>query len=150
MGLARHQLDRRFSSLRREELFTLPSGSWVRLIREALGMTSTHLARRLGVSQPRVPRLEKAERDGSITLASLRKAAEAMDCALVYAFVPNKPLEDMVRERAGQVADQLLARTHHSMKLENQPLLQGDLKRERDRLLAELLKGNPRRLWDDQ
>ncbi len=150
LGLARRQLDRRFSLLRREELFSLPSGSWVRLIREALGMTSTQLAQRLGVSQPRVPRLERAEKEGTVTLASLRRAAAAMDCALVYAFVPNKPLQEMVQERARKVADELLARTHHTMKIENQPLLKSDLKAERERLVDELLKGNPSRLWDNQ
>ena len=33
-------------------------------------------------------------------LASLRLVAEALDCALVYALIPNKPLEAIVRERA--------------------------------------------------
>ena len=148
MGFARKQLDRRFAVLRKEEIFTLPQGSWVRTIREALGMTTTQLAQRLGVSQPRIPRLEKAETDGSVTLATLRKAAEALDCTLVYTLLPNKPLEEMVRVRAQKVADELLARTHHTMKLENQPVLSSDLKAERERLVAELLKTTSSRLWD--
>jgi len=150
IGIARRQLDRRLAPLRTAEGLTQPPRSWVRAIRDALGMTSTQLAQRLGISQPRVPRLERAERDGSVTLATLRRAAEAMDCTLAYAFIPNKPLEDIVRERAGKLADELLARTHHTMKLENQPLLHSDLKAERERLVAELLSGDPTRLWDTQ
>jgi hypothetical protein len=54
----------------------------------------------------------------------------------------------MLRQRAGEIADRQLARVHHTMKLENQALNTRDLKAERERLIGELLAGNPRRLWD--
>jgi predicted DNA-binding mobile mystery protein A len=111
-------------------------------------MTTAQLAERTGVSQSRIPRIEQGEVDGSLTLKTLRAIAEGMDCTLVYALVPNKPLDDMVRERAGQIADRQLARTNQTMKLENQALGAGDLKDERARLVVELLGGDARRLWD--
>jgi hypothetical protein len=71
-----------------------------------------------------------------------------MDCQLVYALVPNYKLEQMVRHRVAVVADQQLARTHQTMKLENQALSERDLDAERARLFRELLEGDLRRLWD--
>ncbi len=101
----------------------------------------------MGVSQAAVAQFEKAEKDGSITLKSLRSAAEALDCTLVYALVPRLPLEDLMRDRASVLADQQLARTHHTMSLENQALLPDDLKAERARLIEDILRDDPSRLW---
>jgi predicted DNA-binding mobile mystery protein A len=147
-SLARKHLDRRLESLRNAEGLTRPPRGWIKAIREAIGMTTAQLAERTGVSQSRIPRIEQGEVNGSLTLKTLRAIAEGMDCTLVYALVPNKPLEDMVRERASQVADRQLARTNQTMKLENQALGMDDLKDERARLVVELLGGDARRLWD--
>ena len=69
-------------------------------MRDALGMSSYQLARRMGVSQTRIMQFERAESNGSIRLAALRRAAEAMSCTLVYALVPKEPLEDIVLRQA--------------------------------------------------
>ena len=97
--LARKNLDRRLSKLDREAVAVPPFG-WIRAIREALGMSPAQLAARMGVSRPRINTLEKAEKTGATTLKSLRQAAEAMDCTLVYAFVPNGSLDDIVQKQA--------------------------------------------------
>jgi predicted DNA-binding mobile mystery protein A len=110
-------------------------------------MTAADLGRRMGVTQAAVAQFEKAEKDSSITLKTLRSAAEALDCALVYTLVPRRPLEDLMRERAATIADEQLARTHHTMSLENQALLPDDLKAERARLVDEILRDDPSRLW---
>jgi hypothetical protein len=52
------------------------------------------------VRPPSVTELERNEAEERITLATLRRAAEALDCTLVYAIVPNKPLEAMVQDAA--------------------------------------------------
>lgn len=111
-------------------------------------MTTTQLAGRIGVDQSRIPRLERAEAEGSITLKTLRHVAEGLDCTVVYALVPNQPLDEILRVRAGEVADHRVARAHHTMKLENQALGAKDLNAERERLIDALMAGNPRRLWD--
>lgn len=144
---ARRHLDRRLSSWRDRQQQMVPPRGWIRAIRDALGMTATDLGRRMGVSQAAVAQFEKAEKDGSITLKSLRSAAEALDCTLVYALVPRQPLEDLMRNRASVLADQQLARTHHTMSLENQALLPDDLKAERARLIEDILRDDPSRLW---
>lgn len=144
---ARRHLDRRFSDLPEREKFVVPSRGWVRAIRDALGMTAASLGRRMRVSQSAVAQFEKAEKDGSITLKTLRSAAEALDCTLIYALVPRRPLEDLMRESASTIADEQLARTHRTMSLENQALVSDDLKAERARLVDEILRDDPGRIW---
>jgi hypothetical protein len=47
-----------------------------------------------------VRKLETAESNQVISLSSLRKLAEALDCELQYALVPRKNLGDMLKGRA--------------------------------------------------
>jgi predicted DNA-binding mobile mystery protein A len=147
--LARRQLERRLAPLRKAYELTRPPRGWVRAIREALGMTATQLGRRAGVSQSRITRIEKDEAEDAVTLATLRRVAEGLDCTLVYALVPNEPLDEVLRARALAAAEAQLKRTHHYMRLESQELDKSDLERERERLVADILAGDPRRLWDE-
>jgi predicted DNA-binding mobile mystery protein A len=73
---------------------------WVRGVREALGMSSYELASRMGLSPTRVRQFERAELEGAIRLSTLVRAAQALNCTLVYAFAPNEPLEEMVYHQA--------------------------------------------------
>ena len=52
--LARKNLDRKLAFLREESL-TRPRGGWIRAIRDALGMSSRQLAKRLGVVPASAP-----------------------------------------------------------------------------------------------
>ena len=101
------------------------------------------------VAQSTYTRFERNEVEDTITLSTLRKAAEALDCTLVYALLPNNSLDDAVRDRARMAADALLARVHHTMRLEDQAVDPRNLALERERLVEELLRGDPRRLWDE-
>ena len=76
-------LDKRFASLRPLAKNARPPKGWLRAIRDALGMTTAQLARRLGVSQPRIIELEQSEISGGVTLNTLQRAAEALGCRLV-------------------------------------------------------------------
>ncbi len=147
MNRALSALDLRLLPLR-SWVSSRPPRGWLRAIRDALGMTTAQYAARLGVSQPRISALEKSEAEETVTLATLRRAAEALDCQLVYAIVPNQSLTQTQRERAILVAEKQLARTGHTMRLEDQGLSVNNMARERDRLVDELLRGDPRRLWD--
>ena len=104
--VARRQLDKRLNLLRNSEAFARPPRGWIKAVREALGMTTAQLAKRIGVSQPRAVAIENAETKGSITLDSLERAAHALDCRLVYALVPRNPLDELVTERAERLAKQ--------------------------------------------
>jgi predicted DNA-binding mobile mystery protein A len=147
--LARRSLEKRLAPIRHDHGLARPPHGWVRAIREALGMTTTQLARRLGVSQSRASRLQQDEVDDAITLHKLREAAAALDCTLIYALVPNRPLDDILLARAQQIAEATLARVSHTMSLENQSLTSGQMAAERERLVASLLASTPKRLWDE-
>jgi predicted DNA-binding mobile mystery protein A len=146
--LARWALDQQLQPLRKMEPLIRPERGWIRAVREAIGMTTGQFAKRLGVSQPRVAALERAEANEAVTLKSLRQAAEALDCVLVYALVPKASLDDIVKDRARHVADQQLARADQTMRLENQGVSRTRMERARKDLAEELMR-NDRRLWAD-
>lgn len=120
---ARKNLDIRLADGRvLSQKLARPNQGWIRAIRQALGMTAQQLGQRMGVTQATLSGLEASEISGSIRLATLRKAAEAMQCTLVYALVPNTSLEDIVQEQARKVANEQLKPVEHTMLLENQSL----------------------------
>jgi len=147
-ALARKQLERRLGPLRELDIMAPPRG-WMKAIREALGMSTRQLAARMGAAPSRVPAIEKAEISGATTIKTLREAAAALNCTFVYAFVPIKPLDVILRERAAEKARQDIARLDHTMRLENQALLKSDLEEERRRLVDAMLADSGRRLWED-
>jgi predicted DNA-binding mobile mystery protein A len=59
-------------------------------------MTGVQFARRLRIRPQSAEAVEKSEANGTIQLQSLRRAAEALDCTLVYALVPKTSLEGVV------------------------------------------------------
>lgn len=114
------QLDRTVEPLRPLAVFLQPRRSWIRTIRQALGMNAEQLARRIGVSEPAVLAAEKREAEGRITVNQLQRMADAMGCDVAYAFVPRKPLKVMVEERVTHVAEAMANHVSHTMQLEAQ------------------------------
>jgi predicted DNA-binding mobile mystery protein A len=149
MLTATEQLDRRFREFRPAVRAARPARGWIRAIREALGMTTAQLAKRLGVTQPRIVELEKAEIHGNITMQSLERAAEALGCRLVYALVPIQPLTQTLEERASQAAEQQLAAVEQSMKLEAQGVSNMKQRKQAHQRRVEELLRRPARLWDE-
>jgi predicted DNA-binding mobile mystery protein A len=126
-----------------------PSGGWVRAIREALGMTNVQLAKKLKLKAPQtIEDMQTYEASGTIKLQTLRKLAEALGCRVVYAVVPPRPLDEMRRDRAYTIARRQLRHVSHSMKLEAQGISDAEEQRAVDRLVEELLNGNPKKLWE--
>ena len=83
-------------------------------------MTAAELAARMGITGPAVRSLENKEMEGGARLSSLRRAAEAMDCTLVYAFIPISSLQETVERQAAGILDEQLKRVHQTMALEAQ------------------------------
>ena len=148
-ALARKHLDRVFVDVRIDAIRQRPPKGWIRAIRDALGLTARQLASRMGRTHSVLVRLERSEVADAITLGSLRAAAEAMDCTLVYAIVPNRSLTETARARATSIADAQLSRMHHTMRLEDQALTRDDLAQERNRLIEGILARGGSRLWEE-
>ena len=140
----RARLDKRLAAWKTLPVAAPPRG-WLRAVRDALGMSQADLAARVEVTRQRVAQLEQAEVDGSIQLSTLRRAAEAMDCLLVYAIVPNTTLEDTVYRQAFNVAAIDVDRARQTMLLEAQLGGEGDHERLRESIVEQLL--DSRRLW---
>ena len=142
---ARARLDERFRDVGPSARFSPPVRGWIKAIREALGMTTAQLAKRLGVKQPSLVAIEQSEEKGTIELQTLRRVAEALDCTLVYALVPNRPLEETVRDRARAFLRRRREHVEHSMRLEDQGVQRKDSEPQVDEILRET---NPGRFWE--
>ena len=66
-----------------------PRGGWLRMARRHNKISAGEVAQRMGVSRQLPLQFEKAEVDDRITLKSLRRMADALDCDLVYALIPK-------------------------------------------------------------
>jgi predicted DNA-binding mobile mystery protein A len=106
----------------------------------------TSFGRRLNVKRQSAQALENSEKTGSITVASLRRVAEALDADLVYALVPRRKLRDTIAARARDVAKGRVASVAHSMRLEKQGLTEKELAEQIEEL-AHDLERRPRDLW---
>jgi predicted DNA-binding mobile mystery protein A len=115
------QLDRSLESYKAAAKIPRPLKGWIRTIRQALGVSSGELARRLGTSRQFPLQLEKGEEEDRITLKSLRGVANALDCDLVYALVPRaRSMQELIENRARAEAKKRVLGVEHSMALENQ------------------------------
>ena len=147
--LAASQLDRKLDSLQIAATTlaqATPSGGWIRAIRRALGMTSRALGKRAGLAQLSVVQLEESEHRGTITLASLRRMAAALDADVVYALVPRKPLAETVTARARGLALERVRTVAQTMNLEAQTLSNDQIQAQIVELTRELER-RPRELW---
>lgn len=116
----RRILDNRLLKFPKKEEFTVPKQGWIKSIREALGMSAADLGDRLGIARQSVLTLEESESEGRAGMDSLKRAAEAMDCSFVYAFIPNTSLENILHRQIEKVVAEKVKKVSHSMKLENQ------------------------------
>jgi predicted DNA-binding mobile mystery protein A len=116
------QISRRLEKLRPLIHATSGIGSWIDYVRLGLGMSLTQLAARLGITQASVSGSIKLEKEGRITINKLREVADAMDCDLIYEFVPRKKLEDIIRDQAVKKTLELMSETDTHMTLENQKI----------------------------
>lgn len=144
------QLDVTLSRWRAADLPSRPPSGWLKVIREALGMTATYQAKMLGVTTSTVTRLEASEADDTISLGTLRRAAEALGCELQYALVPKKTLADTLDARANALARQQMDAISHTMTLEAQATSREAVEVQTRALAESLLKGSRRALWRER
>lgn len=96
----RQKLDETLLAFRAARIAAGERRGWLREVRQVVGIPAKEVARRLGVCKIEVYRLEKSERESKIVLGNLRRAAEALDCDLVYALTPRKgTLEELAAEQ---------------------------------------------------
>ncbi|HRP33290.1 MAG TPA: mobile mystery protein A [Agriterribacter sp.] len=135
-----------FASLKQ---VAMPPTGWIKAIRTAIGMSMQQLGNKLNVSKQGVMDIEKREKDGSITIKSLRGIARAMDMQLVYGFVPyDGSLDALIEKRATELATQIVIRTANTMKLEDQANSKKRIETAIRERAAAIKNEMPKILWD--
>lgn len=144
------QLDRRFGKIQSlSKELEVPANGWINTLRKTLNISLKQLGKRLNVSSQNINQFEQRETDGSISIQKLKEVAEALQMDFVYTFIPKDgSLEKMIEKQANKVAKEIVMRTSHTMKLEDQENTEERLKKAiKDR--AEKIKTElPKYLWD--
>lgn len=148
--LAIQQLDRQLTAWNQERDWFKPREGWVRTIRKTLGMTAKQLAKRLNVNRSRVVKVEHAELEGALTIRTLQEVAEALNCKLVYALIPQTSLRELIEQQARKIAEKRINRVAHSMLLEKQSVGSAAEQEQLAELINELLSGSFKNLWDEE
>ena len=122
----------------------LPQGSgWIHTVRVALGMTALQLARRLGVTQPRVAKMETNEEN--LKVSTLKKAAAALGCEFVYYFKPKTTFQDKVAAQARRKAEEIVRSVNLNMALERQDIVAEETIED---MAADLISNRIKQIWD--
>jgi predicted DNA-binding mobile mystery protein A len=126
-----------------------PPTGWIKAIRIALGMSMQQLGKKISVTKQGIKDIEKREKDGSITVKSLKEIARALDMQLVYGFVPNDgTLDALIERKANEIATKIVLRTSNTMKLEDQGNTKKRIEKSIKERTEEIKKEMPKILWD--
>lgn len=116
----RTSLDQQLTEWQKAAAQPIPSGGWLRAVREAMRMPLRLVADRLGISCQALHALEEREQLGTITLNRMMDIAGAMELTFCYAVVPlNASLEGRMKERAEETVE----KTWKHKEFENRQLL---------------------------
>ena len=128
---------------------SIPPDGWIRVIRKTLNMSLRQLGNKMSITPQSVRDIENREVKGTLTLKTLKDAAEALDMKFVYGFIPKDgSLEKMIERKAHEMADKIVMRTSTTMKLEDQENSDKRIKQAIEELTEELKKEMPKSLWD--
>jgi predicted DNA-binding mobile mystery protein A len=123
-----------------------PDNGWVNVIRVSIKMSLRQLGERLHITPQGVRDLEKREKEGAITINTLKEVGRVLDMDLVYGFISrHNSLEDMIKERAREIAEEVVLRT---IKLDNQKNSENDIKKAIQQKTYEISSKMPSNLWD--
>ncbi len=143
------QFDKKIATFVSLQKVAPPTSGWVNAIRKALGMTLQQLAKRLNITKQGVQDLERRERDGGITIKTLREVAKSLDMQLVYGFIPSDgSLEKLIERKALELAKEIVMRTSQTMKLENQENSTERINKAIQQRATSFKNDIPKMLWD--
>jgi predicted DNA-binding mobile mystery protein A len=112
-------------------------------------MSQEQLGRKLQITRQSVQELEKREKEGTITLKTLKEVANVLDIKLVYGFIPNQgSLEALIEKKANELATRIVMRTSNTMKLEDQQNSDKRIQKAIKERTRMLINEMPKILWD--
>lgn len=136
-------LDRKTTELQSDKNIIPAGKSWIGTIREAIGMTALQLAKRLGVTQPRISAMEKNEKN--MKISTMEKVAASIDCDFVYYFKPKKSFQNFVENQARKKAEEILKTVNLNMALEDQKIAE---KEAIEDMVTDFINNNTKQIWD--
>lgn len=143
------QLDRKLEGFKEAIQVTQPTMGWLKTIRVSLGMSLQQVADKLAITKQSVQEIEIREKEGSITLNSLKETANAMDMQLVYGLVPKDgTIDDLIERKAKELALKIVSRTSNTMKLEDQENTKQRLQKAIQERTTIIKNEMPKSLWD--
>jgi predicted DNA-binding mobile mystery protein A len=127
----------------------IPSSGWVHAIRLSLGMSLKQLGRRMNITAQSVKEIEERERAGTISINVLRQFGKSLNMKFIYGFIPEKEsISEMVKQRALEIAKEIVLRTSVNMSLEDQKNSEKRLKKAIKEKALEIQQAVPKYLWD--
>jgi predicted DNA-binding mobile mystery protein A len=127
----------------------IPPTGWIKAIRTSIGMSMQQLGKKLSISKQGVVDIERREKDGSITIKSLKEIGRVLDMKLVYGFVPNDgSLEALIEKRATELAKDIVMRASNTMKLEDQGNSNERIAKAIKERTKDIINEMPKVLWD--
>ena len=148
-SLQLQQLNDKMLSLASVKQIAVPPTGWIKAIRTAIGMSMQQLGNKLAVSKQGIQDIENREKDGSITIKSLKEIGKALDMQLVYGFVPNDgSLDALIDRKAKELATKIVLRTSNTMKLEDQCNSNKRIEKAIKERMEEIKNEMPKILWD--
>ncbi len=145
--LIKRQISEKLNSINDAKPLFYGTSSWIKYMRQALNMTSAQLAKRMNIANSSLHQLERQEAQDKISLQSLKRAAEALDCELIYAIVPRDSLESTMSEQAEKKALKIIKDSKLHMDYEDQAISQKESQKQFEEL-CEKLKTS-KKLWED-
>lgn len=143
------QLDRKLRGFGTAAQVAPPPTGWLKAVRVSLGMSLQQLADKLSITKQSVQEIENREKEGNITLKTLKDTANALDMKLVYGFVPKDgTLDDLIERKAKELAIRIVSRTSNTMKLEDQENSKQRIKKAIEERTAIIKNDMPKLLWD--
>ena len=128
---------------------SIPSKGWVNTIRTALKMSLRQLGSRVNATAQHIKQLENREANGTLSINSLKEVANALDMQLVYGFVSkHQSLEQMIENRAKELATEIVMRTNNTMTLEDQQNTNERIEKAIAQKTEEIKHEIPKYLWD--
>ena len=122
---------------------------WMQSARLALGMSLRQLAERIGISASALTHFERREQADAVSLATLKKVANALDMELVYYFRPKSgSIKNAIVQQARKKAQEILNQSNQTMKLEDQETNKISQDLELERLTTDIINKRPVNLWD--
>ncbi|GAB5411449.1 MAG: hypothetical protein ChlgKO_05630 [Chlamydiales bacterium] len=125
----------------------LSIGLLIKFIRKQLKMSQIALAKRAGMPQSTISRVEQGKAD--VNVSTLEKILQALSCELVLTPILVRSIDEIRKDQAKKVAEKQIRYVQGTMNLENQEPDSEYIQEVLEQETEKLLRGPSKRLWEE-